>query len=42
MVLAEHQLFEMRTSDVLISKMKNVKKKKKKKNFVIESTEYGV
>ena len=24
MVLAEHQLFEMRTSDVLISKMKNV------------------
>ena len=42
MVLAEHQLFEMRTSDVLISKMKNVKKKKKKNNFVIESTEYGV
>ena len=27
MVLAEHQLFEMRTSDVLISKMKKVKKK---------------
>ena len=42
MVLAEHQLFEMRTSDVLISKIKNVKKKKKKNNFVIESTEYGV
>ena len=41
MVLAEHQLFEMRTSDVLISKMKNVKKKKQN-NFVIESTEYGV
>lgn len=38
MVLAEHQLFEMRTSDVLISKMKKVKKKK----YVIESTEYGV
>ena len=30
MVLAEHQLFEMRTSDVLISKMKNVEKKKHK------------
>ena len=41
MVLAEHQLFEMRTSDVLISKMKNVEKKKTQ-NFVIESTEYGV
>ena len=36
MVLAEHQLFEMRTSDVLISKMKNVKKKKKKKKSLVK------